>query len=314
MKKTITLIFTFLQIGISPTDAQTAGKPVIDMHQHARFKVWLDESGEPYPRICFPQPCKSEPSLAKKDTDVLRLTLATMEKYNVVLAVVSDEILDEVYQWKSSAPEKFLAGAGFFSIEAADSVKIERDIKAGKIQIIGEIGVQYDGMTPNDDALETYYTMAEKYDLPVLIHCEGIGGGDHRFDLSAGNPLMLQKVLNEHPKLRIYVENAGWPFLEEMTSLMYRYPNVYADLSTITWIIPEQTFYTYLKGLINNGLGERLMYGSDQMVWPEGIEIGIQRIQNADFLTELQKRDIFYNNAARFLKLTDFQILEHHKN
>ena len=54
------------------------------------------------------------------------------------------------------------------------------------------------------------------------------------------------------------------------------------------------------------------MYGSDQMIWPEVIGETIEAIEDADFLTEEQKRDILYHNAARFLRLTDEQIATHH--
>jgi hypothetical protein len=32
---------------------------------------------------------------------------------------------------------------------------------------------------------------------------------------------------------------------------------------------------------------------------------GIEAVESADFLSEAQKRDIFYNNAARFLRLNE---------
>lgn len=51
------------------------------------------------------------------------------------------------------------------------------------------------------------------------------------------------------------------------------------------------------------GLGKRLMFGSDQMEWPEAIGLGVEAVEAADFLSADQKRDIFYNNAARFLRL-----------
>ena len=311
MKKSIAILFSLIISSLAI--GQTNGKPIIDMHQHARFKVWLDEEGKPYPRLCFPAPCESEPSKALKDEDVLRLTLEEMEKYNVVKAVVSDESLDDVYRWKASAPNKFIAGCAFFSMQAADSLKFRQELENGNVQVMGEIGVQYDGMAPNNEELEPYFSLAEEFDVPVLIHCEGIGGGDHRFNLSAGNPLYLQEVLIKFPNLRIYIENAAWPYLEEVTALMYRYPNVYADFSTIVWLAPEQTVYKYLQGLFENGLGKRIMFGSDQMVWPEAIGIGIERILKADFLSEEQKRDVLYNNAARFLKLSKEEIEEHHK-
>ena len=39
------------------------------------------------------------------------------------------------------------------------------------------------------------------------------------------------------------------------------------------------------------------------MQWPETIGIAIEVIDAVKFLTEEQRRDIFYNNAARFLRL-----------
>jgi len=58
-----------------------------------------------------------------------------------------------------------------------------------------------------------------------------------------------------------------------------------------------------LRQLVDVGLGKRLMFGSDQMVWPGAIALGIEGIESAGFLSEEQKRDIFYNNTARFLRL-----------
>ena len=49
--------------------------------------------------------------------------------------------------------------------------------------------------------------------------------------------------------------------------------------------------------------------------WCDGlaaIEIAIATIENAPFLSEEQKRDIFYNNAARFLRLSEEEITRHH--
>lgn len=72
------------------------------------------------------------------------------------------------------------------------------------------------------------------------------------------------------------------------------------------------TIYRYLHRLVEAGFANRIMFGSDQMVWPKTLEIAIEVIQDAPFLTVEQKRDIFYNNAARFLKLTAAQLEAHH--
>ena len=64
----------------------------------------------------------------------------------------------------------------------------------------------------------------------------------------------------------------------------------------------------HLQRLVNAGFEKRIMFGSDNMIWPGAIEAGIQTINQAKFLTDNQKRDILFNNAARFLRLTKDEI------
>ena len=288
--------------------------PIIDMHQHALSKMYRTESGEPLSRICHPSPyCERVPAKVKKDEDILKLTLEAIEKFNIVKAVISAEDTNIVYAWKRRAPEKFLSGIIIAHPITSDIDLIRKEIKSGNIKILGEITTQYSGLFPDDPVLAPFFDLAEEFDIPVQIHTTGSGGPSSTFSIQAGNPLHLENVLRNRPGLRIYLENGGWPFTAEMAALMYRYPNVYADLSTYTWIMPRSTFYKHLKELIDMGLSNRLMFGSDQMMWPEVIEIGITAIQEADFLSEEQKRDIFYNNAARFLRLSKEEIEAHHR-
>jgi predicted TIM-barrel fold metal-dependent hydrolase len=115
--------------------------------------------------------------------------------------------------------------------------------------------------------------------------------------------LLLEDVLVRHPRLRLYVMHAGWPFLENMIALLNAYPQVYVDVGVIDWTKPRKEFDRYLRGLVEAGYGKRIMFGSDQMVWPEAIEMAVAAIQSADYLSPEQKGDIFYHNAARFLRL-----------
>jgi hypothetical protein len=269
---------------------------------HAYIKLPRTPDGTPMPRPDFPLPGITYPALAKTDEDILRLTLEAMDKYNIVLGVLSYP-LENVYKWKAAAPDRFLLGQIIRDPTTVDLKKLREEYVAGRLTIMGEIASQYAGIPPNAPSLEPFYAMAVEFDVPVLIHMEGIAGASSKFRIAAGYPSMLEDVLVRHPKLRIWVENAGFPFLEEMIALMYRYPKVYADLSTISWIIPRKAFYNYLIGLIDAGFEKRLMFGSDQMAWPETIGLAVDAIESADFLTLEQKRDIFYNNAVRFLRL-----------
>jgi uncharacterized protein len=90
-----------------------------------------------------------------------------------------------------------------------------------------------------------------------------------KFRVTLGNPILLEEVLIRHPKLRVYLMHAGGPFLQETKAIMAVYPQVYADLGVIDWIIPRDEFHNALQGLVRAGFGKGLMFGSDQMLWPE---------------------------------------------
>ena len=124
--------------------------------------------------------------------------------------------------------------------------------------------------------------------------------------------LTLEEVLVKHPNLRVYIMHAGFPMLDDLLALLYAHPQVYVDVGYIVWGQPRAAFYRYLQGIVEAGFGNRVMFGSDQIVWPGVIERSIASIDDAPFLSVEQKRDIFYNNAARFLRLSEEQIAAHH--
>ena len=155
---------------------------------------------------------------------------------------------------------------------------------------MGEIATQLTGVPPNDPTLEPYFALAEERDLPVLIHTRGIGPYLPGFRSAMGSPLLLEEVLVRHPKLRLFVENAGYPYRDDMIAMMTQYPQLHGDVSTISPLLPRAAFYDYLQALVRAGLGKRVMFGSDQMRWPEKIGEAIEAIEQAPFLTEEQKQ------------------------
>ena len=79
------------------------------------------------------------------------------------------------------------------------------------------------------------------------------------------------------------------------------------DIAQNDWGFPRAHFYGQLKRLVDAGFTGRILWGSDQMIWPRAIDVAIDTIDQAPFLNEAQKRDILFNNAARFLRLTPEQ-------
>ncbi|MCB9289534.1 MAG: amidohydrolase [Lewinellaceae bacterium] len=277
-------------------------QPIIDMHMHTGLPHKIPAGT---PSLCRPEPCEGDVPATVDPTQLLEKTLKAMNQYHIVRGFLSGVDLATVNKWKKEAPERFIAAPFILKPGSPGPEKLRQEYESGNLSGMGEIGTQLLGVSPNDPELEPYFTLAEEFDLPVLIHTLGIGPYMPGFRSAAGNPLLLEDVLVHHPKLRLYVENAGYPYKEEMIAMMYQYPQLYADVSTITWVIPRTAFYDYLEAFIRAGLGKRLMFGSDQMVWPEKIGKAVEAIKQAPFLTKEQKRDIFYNNAKRFLRLED---------
>ncbi|HEY0592651.1 MAG TPA: amidohydrolase family protein, partial [Thermoanaerobaculia bacterium] len=289
--------------------------PIIDVHLHAISPDAL--------RFFGPNPITHATPPGSIEENV-RSTLAEMQKYNVVLGIVGgsnvagclDNCEKEVARFVGADPDRFW-GSAAFGRPGSNIDSLRAQYSAGKLRAMGEVLAQYEGLSPSDPAFEPYWDLAEKLDIPVGIHTglsfPGITQkGSPNFRISLGNPLLLEGMLNRHPKLRVYLMHGGHPFLAETIGILQIYPQVYVDIAVIDWLQPREEFYAYLKALIRAGFEDRIMFGSDQMVWPDGIGLAIDAIESADFLTEKQKRDIFYNNAARFLKLSPEQIGRHH--
>lgn len=287
--------------------AQKKGLPIIDMHMHAETEIWLKESP------CYPRAdCTGIKVSFDDPKELMPLITEQMDKYNIVLGVLSGKDLNESYRW-ANTDSRFMVGFMIGDPNEVNLSPVKKGLDEGKIKIMGEITSAYYGLTINDPSLDSVFQLANQYDVPVQAHVTGTGAGIH-YPITKADPLLVSEVIQKYPDLRIYIENAGFPYVDKTVSLMYIYPNVFGDLSTLTWIAPRKVFHKYLQELIDAGLGKQLMFGSDHMLWPEAIGMAIEAIESAEFLTEGQKRDIFYNNAARFLRLGDEVIEEHHEN
>ena len=274
--------------------------PIIDVHVHVYDKDdrWTHE---------VPNPLTAQPMTATTEQAHIQATFAEMKKYNVVKAVVSNDY-QAVLRWKAAKPNLIITSYGFDDPTSLDLEFLRSEHLAGRLMALGEIGAQYEGLAPNDLRLEPIFALAEELDIPVSIHVgltkPGASYDDYpKYRAALGDPMLLEEVLIRHPKLRINVMHAGWPMADQMVALMWAHPQVYVDTGVINWAVPRKAFHAYLKRLVEAGFGKRIMFGSDQMVWPESIGMAIEGIESATFLTGEQKRDIFYNNAVVFFRL-----------
>lgn len=317
---------------ISIASAAAAQAPIIDMHLHAQS---ADAQGPPGQTICAPYvewpardpgesigryleafsgrpDCPRRFTASKSDSEIRNNTLAELERHNIFAVTSADPAI--VQLWRKQAPDRIIPA---FSGPLPDLAELRQLHAAGQLEVLGELGMQNRPSGVNDPALEPYFALAEELDLPVALHFGPVAPGmayfgAPNFRAALNDPLALEEVLLRHPKLRVYVMHAAYPMADAMIALMYAHPQVYVDLGAIDFVLPRAEFHRYLQRLVEAGFARRIMFGSDSMIWPETIAVAIEHIETAEFLSTQQKRDIFYNNAARFLRLDEATIARHH--
>lgn len=302
---------------VSGCDLTTGqGQPIIDVHLHAYPGL---------PPVADPM-WESVPDEFRLDPpsdveDHRTRTLTQLDEHNVVLGVLSGPSLEALESWKTAAGDsRFLLGA-WLSVQ--DEIQppvgdLRALVEDARYQVLGELNLQYNGLPFDDTRLLPYYALAEELGVPVGLHASGGPPGTpyfhaSRFRVALGDPLRLEPVLIAHPRLRVYLQHAGHPFLERTKAILAIYPQVYVDTGVLAWAYPRTEFYSYLQALVDAGFSDRIMFGSDQVFWPEAIGVAVEAIEAAPFLTESQKRDILYDNAARFLELPDSVVQRHAK-
>jgi predicted TIM-barrel fold metal-dependent hydrolase len=316
--------------------AEQAAPPIIDVHLHASA---ADSQGPPPLAMCTPvmawppwdpvtpyrltpldpkQPGCTDPIMSPMtDTELMTQTIAVAERRNVY-GVLSGAP-ERIETWRRAARGRFIAGLEFqLGRPDTPTVAAMRELHAqGRLAVLAEITNQYQGIPPDDPRMEPYWALAETLDIPVGIHIgPGPPGviylGATKYRARLHSALTLEEVLVKHPKLRVYIMHAGYPMLDDLLAVLYSHPQVHVDTGVIVFTQPRPAFYRYLQAIVEGGFASRVMFGSDQMVWPGVIDRAIETIESAPFLSAGQKRDILYNNAARFLRLSEAEIARHH--
>ena len=317
------------------TAAQVKRLPIIDMHVHAEelsefggggVAVCTDDQEpvlpgvDPKNGIDFAKAvtCRSPILSSSTDEELMRETFSAFRKYNIRRAVAFGP-LKVLEKWRKADEGVLIPALNFVDRDVAVS-EYRRFFREGRLRAFAEVTAQYRGLRPDDPTLAPYFELAQELDIPVGIHLgEGPPGGAHTvgsptFRARLGSPYLLEEVLVKYPKLRIYVMHYGSPNVDEMISMLYHHPQLYVDIAANNWGMPRKQFHDHLRRLVEAGMVKRIMFGSDQMIWPQTIGEAIETVERAAFLTQDQKRDIFYNNAARFLRLSEDEIRKDHSN
>lgn len=158
-------------------------------------------------------------------------------------------------------PEKLI---GFCSVDPNDDDAVEQlDYAILRLGLRGlKLGPIYQNVHPSDSGIMKVFKRAEELDIPILIHqgttfCCNVS-------LEVANPVLLQPIALQFPKLRIVIAHMGHPWIGETLSLIRKHPPLFADISAL-YYRPWQ-FYNALVLAMEYGVLHKLLFGSDYPV------------------------------------------------
>lgn len=318
-------VIVSLALAALPVAAQQSesSPPIIDVQLRVSASGAF---GRPAPGFCPAQPgeviptldsknktqgsekpaCSGRLSAVETDEELGQKTLAILREFNIIAVAMLPPA--QVKQWQSAEPKRIIPGLFFAADQKFDRIRIDEQRGRGGFAVLGEAVTPQEAFSPSDPDWDRYLAMAEELDIPlgIQIGLEPPGAASFfatpKYSDQYGDPLVLAEALARHPRLRAYVLHGGWPHVEGTIALMAAHPQLYADVSVIDWYLPRAEFHKYLWRLVEAGFAKRIMFGTDEMIWPGAIKLGIDAVASADFLSPKQKRDILYNNAATFLR------------
>ena len=288
------LIWLTFVLSASITSAQ-----VIDMHMHSYTEkdFWVGKARNGF-------------ESSKTSKEHLEQTIQKMNQHKIEYAVICGTI--ESIERYAKADNRFIPAYQDYEEKLIPIKQFEEYITSGKIKVFGEVMAVYKGMTLTDSIYQPYLALCEKYSVPVAYHSGGSFPNSQqlgwpKYRIALGDPFLIEDVLVRYPKLKLYLMHAGENFFENTLRMMDGYPNLYADLGVELWLHPLTKDYgtRFLKSAKEYGFLDRVLFGSDQMVWPEAISSSIDFLNSMDFLTPVEKEMILYKNAKKFLGLKD---------
>jgi uncharacterized protein len=187
--------------------------------------------------------------------------------------------------------------------ERTDLYNMETRIRDGFVKGI-KLYPGYDRYAINDPSLESVFRIAEKHDVPVMIHC-----GDtysKQAKVRQAHPLLVDDVAVDYPEVRFVICHLGNPWFQDAAEVLYKNDNVFADISGLTLGEFHYEFERYMVQRVRDMIsymgdpGKQLMYGTD---WPLAGMRTYRRFFDSLELTADAREGIGWRTAASLFKI-----------
>ena len=154
-------------------------------------------------------------------------------------------------------PEKLI---GFCSVDPQDPDAVEQlDHAVETLRLRGlKMGPIYQNVATTDPRFRRILERAERHRIPLMIHQGTTFCSD--VSLEMANPIQLQPLALEFPRLVMVIAHLGHPWINETLVLIRKHRNLYADISALTQFNRRGSLK---EALTRPEFSGRLVYGTD---------------------------------------------------
>ncbi|OQY97468.1 MAG: hypothetical protein B6D41_03445 [Chloroflexi bacterium UTCFX4] len=236
---------------------------------------------------------------------------AEMDKYGIdYVGFVTGGGNDNLASVIARHPDKFIGFAHHNLFAENAAAELERAITQLGFRAYKLLAPALDKPIEDKSAWPVW-EIAEKYDIPVLIHFGVLGSGGGVAWHENINPLKLHDVARAFPKVNFVIPHFGCGWLREALQLCWSCANVYIDTSGsnqwVRWMPEELTIKMLYRKYLETIGPDRLIFATDSSWFPRGFAIRYLQDQLRDCrelnLSPETLQKIFGGNAARLLKI-----------
>ena len=244
---------------------------------------WSRKDGErPVPTV--------ESTVAAMDAGGVDISLIAAWHSKEGSLISNEEVANDI----AKAPKRLKGLATVDLNKPAESVRELRDLLDGNTFVGVRVVPWMWGLPPNDRRYYPIYMACIDAGVPF---CTQIGHTGPLLTSETGRPMpYLEDVLLDFPELKILGGHVGFPWVNEVISLIHKFPNFHVDTSAYALHRLPPDFVHFLKG----PGAKRIMFGTNwPMIAPEKALAGLDGLG----LDDAQKQAFLHDNAARLFNL-----------
>jgi predicted TIM-barrel fold metal-dependent hydrolase len=203
-----------------------------------------------------------------------------------------DTGLEEVAQYTRLYPERFSGLAGYNPFRIKESLaEIEKAVKEHGFKGVYVHIYGFD-IPIHDKKMYPLYAKCAELGVPVSLQVGHVLEG---MPSEHARPIYLDHVACDFPELKIVGAHTGWPWVEELISVCYKWDNVYfgVDAWMPKYLKPEAIQF------VSSRMGQdRCLWGTNGLPWRESLK----QLEELGLRPEA-KRKLLRDNAVELFRL-----------